>query len=139
MWTGGKRVTPCCVLPLALTWLAFGQTLSHEFINYEDETYVSKNPQVINGLTPGGIAWPFTSTRASNWHPLTFCMAPESCRRARRGERLYYWLGRWHRLRHGYGAASNDIYNMREDRALMQRGGLFRFAFDFKKHPSDMA
>jgi len=68
----GKRVTLSCVFLLAVTWLVFGQTLWHEFINYDDETYIYKNPRVISGLTPGGIAWAFTSSRASNWHPLTW-------------------------------------------------------------------
>src|SRR5262245_47993903 len=67
-----KRVTFCYVSLLTLTWLVFGQTLWHEFINYDDETYVYKNPLVISGLTPGAIAQAFTWTHASNWHPLTW-------------------------------------------------------------------
>jgi tetratricopeptide (TPR) repeat protein len=54
-----------------IVWIAFGQTLRHEFVGYDDQRYVVRNPWVTNGLTPGGIKWAFTHVHASNWHPLT--------------------------------------------------------------------
>ncbi len=50
--------------------LVFGQTLRHEFV-FDDRPYVSENPRVSAGLTPGGIAWVFTHRHGGNWHPLT--------------------------------------------------------------------
>ena len=50
----------------------YWQVQGHEFINYDDPSYVSKNPHVQTGLTLEGIAWSFTSMRAGNWHPLTW-------------------------------------------------------------------
>ncbi|MGD0253364.1 MAG: tetratricopeptide repeat protein [Verrucomicrobiota bacterium] len=52
-------------------WVVFGQTLGHEFVNYDDDQYVYKNPQIIHGLNLKGIEWAFTHSVASNWHPLT--------------------------------------------------------------------
>jgi len=55
-----------------ITWLVFGQTLHHEFINYDDGDYVLKNAQVSRGLTLDGIAWAFTHVHSANWHPVTW-------------------------------------------------------------------
>jgi len=59
-------------LLLAVTLVVFWQTLGHEFINYDDDKYVTGNANVQAGLTRDSIAWAFTSTHASNWHPLTW-------------------------------------------------------------------
>jgi protein O-mannosyl-transferase len=61
----------CGFLIIAVV-LVFGQTISHDFINYDDDTYVYENPRVAHGLTVQGIAWAFTSNYACNWHPLTW-------------------------------------------------------------------
>jgi len=56
----------------AIIWFVFGQTLRHEFVNFDDTTYVLENPQVARGLTTDGIAWAFTHVHGSNWHPVTW-------------------------------------------------------------------
>ncbi len=60
-----------CILLVGIVWIAFGQTLHHEFVNYDDSPYVYANPRIINGLTPGNVQWAFTHVHAANWHPLT--------------------------------------------------------------------
>ena len=65
------RTLTVCLLLLALTWIVFGQTLGHGFINYDDRVYVLQNQQVENGLSLGGIVWAFSHAHAGNWHPLT--------------------------------------------------------------------
>ncbi|HSS16869.1 MAG TPA: tetratricopeptide repeat protein [Candidatus Dormibacteraeota bacterium] len=54
-----------------LTWLVFGQTLRHDFINYDDPRYVYENTKITGGLSISGIAWAFTHIHSMNWHPLT--------------------------------------------------------------------
>ena len=54
-----------------ITWLVFGQTGRHDFVNYDDRVYVYDNHQIRSGFTPHGIAWVFTHEHAGNWHPLT--------------------------------------------------------------------
>lgn len=61
-----------CLFLAAITWLVFGQTLRHEFVNYDDDDYVVRNAQISRGLTLEGIGWAFTHVHSSNWHPLTW-------------------------------------------------------------------
>src|SRR5436190_19105904 len=60
-----------CILLVGIVWIVFGQTLRHEFVNYDDDQYVYENPRITNGLTLDGIRWAFTHVHAANWHPLT--------------------------------------------------------------------
>ncbi|HUB87995.1 MAG TPA: tetratricopeptide repeat protein [Verrucomicrobiae bacterium] len=55
-----------------LTLLAFLPATRDQFLVYDDQDYVAKNPEVLNGLTWSGIKWAFTTGYASNWHPLTW-------------------------------------------------------------------
>ena len=61
-----------CVLLVVAVLLVFGQTLRHEFLNFDDDQYFYSNPQVQAGLTWNGVIWAFRTTDASNWHPLTW-------------------------------------------------------------------
>src|SRR6266480_65878 len=60
-----------CLVLIALTWLVFGQTLWHDFVNLDDHVYVYDNPLITRGLTLGGVINAFVHTHARNWHPLT--------------------------------------------------------------------
>ncbi len=71
--TTNKYWTFCICLILALAALAvFWQVRHHEFVSLDDELYISSNDHVKAGLTPKGLVWAFTSSRGSNWHPLTW-------------------------------------------------------------------
>ena len=65
------RTIGICVALAALSWLVFGQTLWHDFVNYDDPRYVYENTRITSGLSVGGIAWAFTHIHSMNWHPLT--------------------------------------------------------------------
>ena len=60
-----------CVFLAVITWLVFGQTLGHDFVNYDDDVYVYENPRVMSGITAQGLKWAFTRGHGYNWHPLT--------------------------------------------------------------------
>src|SRR5881397_249394 len=60
-----------CLSLAVLTWVVFGQTLWHDFINYDDPRYVYENTTITRGLSISGIAWAFTHIHSLNWHPLT--------------------------------------------------------------------
>jgi Flp pilus assembly protein TadD len=60
-----------CLALVAIVWAVFGQTLGHQFINYDDPLYVLQNPHVYNGLSWSSMAWAFTHVHSQNWHPLT--------------------------------------------------------------------
>ena len=56
------------IVTLAVYW----QVLNHDFVDFDDDIYVTENPHVQKGLTIEGIKWAFTTTHAANWHPLTW-------------------------------------------------------------------
>lgn len=60
------------VILLTVTIIVFLPVLRCGFLNYDDEIYITDNPNVQAGLTFKGIKWAFTSIRAGNWHPLTW-------------------------------------------------------------------
>jgi protein O-mannosyl-transferase len=64
--------TALVYLALAVvTWLVFGQTMRHDFVNFDDHVYVYDDPSITGGLTINGIVGAFTHPHARNWHPLT--------------------------------------------------------------------
>ena len=76
--SGAKRLTRefcltaavCAFLLLAVA-LVFSQTLSYDFVNFDDGAYVYENPRLTHGLTAKSVAWAFTAIVCGNWHPLT--------------------------------------------------------------------
>ncbi len=68
----GKQVCIVCVLLAAAVVLVFGQTIRHDFVNYDDDEYFYANPHIQQGLTLRSVAWAFQTTYAGNWFPLTW-------------------------------------------------------------------
>ncbi len=65
-----KRLIIVLVL-VALNLAVYHQVLNFNFINYDDNIYVTHNPQVQTGINYRTLAYAFTDTRTANWHPLT--------------------------------------------------------------------
>ncbi|MDI6688756.1 MAG: tetratricopeptide repeat protein, partial [Desulfobacterales bacterium] len=61
----------CLFLVIAILGV-YWQVGNHEFVNYDDNNYITENQHVQAGLTLKSIAWAFTSTHAGNRHPLTW-------------------------------------------------------------------
>jgi hypothetical protein len=78
-----------CLSLIVLVWLVFGQTLWHDFINYDDPRYVYENTTITSGLSISGIAWAFTHIHSMNWHPLTTISHMLDCQ-------LYGLKAGWH-------------------------------------------
>ena len=78
-----------CLALVAITWFVFGQTLRHDFVNFDDHVYVYQNPQITQGLTADGLIDAFTHTHARNWHPLTTISHMLDCQ-------LYGLQAGWH-------------------------------------------
>src|SRR5213080_3480959 len=60
-----------CLALVAITWLVFGQTLRHDFVDFKDNVYVYQNPVITRGLSVDGVLTAFAHPHARNWHPLT--------------------------------------------------------------------
>jgi len=60
------------VLVAAATLLSFEPVLHCEFVEFDDQLYVTGNAQVQQGLSLHGLRWAFVNTHALNWQPLTW-------------------------------------------------------------------
>jgi protein O-mannosyl-transferase len=65
---------PCFVSALlVLAALAvYLPVIGLNFLTFDDDGYVTRNPQVVGGLTWAGLRWAFTQAHCANWHPLTW-------------------------------------------------------------------
>jgi hypothetical protein len=61
----------CLALALVTTALYWPIT-HHNFINFDDDDYITNNSHVKAGLTWAGVIWAFQTGAAANWHPLTW-------------------------------------------------------------------
>jgi protein O-mannosyl-transferase len=61
----------CAGLVLAVI-VVFGETASHDFVNFDDDAYVYQNRNVSGGLTAENVQWAMTEYYSANWHPLTW-------------------------------------------------------------------
>lgn len=76
-----RRAAPARPLPRAslaiavalaiLTLAVYFQTRNHQFLNFDDDLYVTNNVVVQRGLTAEGIKWAVTNMDV-NWHPTTW-------------------------------------------------------------------
>jgi tetratricopeptide (TPR) repeat protein len=78
-WVQRWRTPGICLALAAITFAVFGQTLRHQFVNFDDDLYVYDNPMVARGLTSHGIVWAFTHVHSVNWHPLTWLSHELDC------------------------------------------------------------
>jgi len=60
------------VLLVLATLAVYWPVQQFDFVDFDDDIYITENPVVINGLTPEGFRWAFSSFHAGNWHPLTW-------------------------------------------------------------------
>ena len=61
-----------CLLLVIVTLPAYLQVASHQFVTFDDGLYITENIRIQNGINLENIAWSFTTTHSSNWHPLTW-------------------------------------------------------------------
>lgn len=60
-----------CLALVAGTLIVFGQVANFQFLNYDDDAYITANPVVLQGPTWNGIKTIFTQPQNSGWNPLT--------------------------------------------------------------------
>ena len=67
------RLTATLALLLAvITFLVFSSVLRFDFLNWDDQSYVTENDHVKGGLTQAGVTWAFVKSHSANWHPITW-------------------------------------------------------------------
>ena len=68
-----------CLSLILLTAFAFEPVRHNDFVNYDDNIYVTENRNVTVGLTADSIVWAFTTSDVANWHPLTWLSHQLDC------------------------------------------------------------
>lgn len=63
-----------CSLLVFLVTLVYFQTVHFEFINYDDQDYVTENAVIQKGITIEGIKWAFSFVEndLTYWHPIAY-------------------------------------------------------------------
>jgi len=61
-----------CLIITLLILSVYGQVYNFDFINFDDDIYVTKNKSVNEGISLRSVIWAFTSFHAANWHPLSW-------------------------------------------------------------------
>jgi len=61
-----------CLILAAVTIVAYEPVRRCGFVTIDDSDYVTNNPRVNGGISAKAVAWAFTTSHASNWHPLTW-------------------------------------------------------------------
>ena len=65
------KIIACLFLAWA-TLTVYAGVRDHQFINFDDDLYVTENLPIQDGLSLRGLVWAFTTTHASFWHPMTW-------------------------------------------------------------------
>ncbi len=68
------------LLLVVVTLALYNPVSRNGFVNFDDDRYVTDNPQLRAGLHWRTIAWAFTSLDQANWHPLTWLSHALDCR-----------------------------------------------------------
>jgi len=78
------------VLALA-TFIAYAQIHHNEFVNYDDDKYVTENPNINRGISRESVFWAFKSPHRHMWHPLTSLSHMLDCQ-------IFGLVPSWHHL-----------------------------------------
>jgi protein O-mannosyl-transferase len=67
------------LLLVVVTLALYNPVSRNGFVNFDDDRYVTDNPQVRAGIRWSTISWAFTSLDQANWHPLTWLSHALDC------------------------------------------------------------
>jgi tetratricopeptide (TPR) repeat protein len=67
-----KQILLVYLFLAAATLIAFWQVHHFDFNNFDDDTYVTRNSHIQDGVTLQAIRWAFTTGYANFWHPMTW-------------------------------------------------------------------
>lgn len=80
--TAALQAAPRRWIPWGLilaTLAVYAQVGGYDFINLDDQFYVTENSHVQRGLSLESVRWAFFTAHASNWHPLTWLSHTLDC------------------------------------------------------------
>jgi tetratricopeptide (TPR) repeat protein len=68
----GRREGLIASFLVAAVLVVYLPVLQCQFVNYDDDTYVTRNPKLNAGLTQDGLRWGLSTFYFANWHPLVW-------------------------------------------------------------------
>jgi len=66
------RKSVVVLLLVGVVLIAYGTVWHFEFVNIDDDLYVTENAQIQQGLSLDSVLWAMTTMEEANWHPLTW-------------------------------------------------------------------
>ena len=57
---------------LVLTWGVYAGALKNEFVDFDDNVYITQNPHTAAGLVPTSLYYAWTTFDSGNWIPVTW-------------------------------------------------------------------
>lgn len=66
-----KNIYVIIILLVIACFTAFGRIAGNDFINFDDNKYITENIHTRSGFSQENIKWILTSVVVGNWHPLT--------------------------------------------------------------------
>ena len=88
---GKFSVILICLMLASATLIAFEPLRHNQFLNYDDNDYITENQHVQSGLNLKSIKWAFTTAHAANWHPVTWLSHIIDCQ-------LFGLNPKWHHI-----------------------------------------
>ena len=55
-----------------LTVMLYAPVRHYQFVNFDDDHYVTENDHVLSGITPQSLGWAYKEIHVSYWQPLTW-------------------------------------------------------------------
>jgi Flp pilus assembly protein TadD/general stress protein CsbA len=74
-----KRTFVLCLLLIVATLAVYNPVNRNTFVNFDDDHYITHNPNVITGLNWQTVQWALTNFYEANWHPLTWISHALDC------------------------------------------------------------
>ncbi len=74
-----ERSLVLCLLLAVMVLAAYNPITHNGFLNYDDNGYITSNPQVKAGLKWSTVKWAFGTYAKANWHPLTWISHALDC------------------------------------------------------------
>ena len=66
------RKSVVVLLLVGVVLIAYGAVWQFEFLNIDDDLYVTHNPHIQRGLSLDSVLWSMNAMEEANWHPLTW-------------------------------------------------------------------
>ncbi len=66
------RALLICIVLIIICFIGYQQVRGNDFVNWDDNEYITENANVRGGITFQNIKWAFTERYVSYWHPLTW-------------------------------------------------------------------